>query len=423
MGIIIDKEFQALIPPLSDDEYRQLEENCIRDGIRDPLVTWPQDDGNQILIDGHNRWEISAKNAGIPFKIVHMRFESRDAAKAWIIKNQLGRRNLPIYERGRLALQLKPIIEADAKKRMANAPQKKVEREKALEKKINDIKAAGHSYDVTQGLIQMARQASAREQRAENLREEKQIYFAKLGGNRVKVGSSVYPDVRIKQLSVTCPGIRLYACIHFGEGAEAMENKIKKKFSAYRIGNECYQCADSVIDEMIAYVKKVQGREKETDWQLAKAAGVSHDTIHKVEVIEKNAPAEIKEKARRGEISTNEAYRQTTNIMRPLRKTDIAKEAEEQHAEYQQKKDSGIVSVTDAAVDKENRRILALELSKRVTRAINAAQDISLLKGDQKSIIAELTPEEQGDIRMQLEKLISMLVALNAQIGGANGQI
>ena len=79
--------------------------------------------------------------------------------------------------------------------------------------------------------------------------------------------------------------------------------------------------------------------------------------------------------------------------------------------------------MTDAAVDKENRRILALELSKRVTRAINAAQDISLLKGDQKSIIAELTPEEQGDIRMQLEKLISMLVALNAQIGGANGQI
>jgi hypothetical protein len=74
-------------------------------------------------------------------------------------------------------------------------------------------------------------------------------------------------------------------------------------------------------------------------------------------------------------------------------------------------------------VDKENRRILALELSKRVTRAINAVQDISLLKGDQKSIIAELTPEEQGDIRMQLEKLISMLVALNAQIGGANGQI
>jgi hypothetical protein len=296
MGIIIDKEFQALIPPLSDDEYRQLEENCIRDGIRDPLVTWPQDDGTEILIDGHNRWEISAKNAGIPFKIVQMRFENRAEAETWILKNQIGRRNLPTYVKAQLALRLKPVIAEQAEKNLH----------------LSDGKG--------------------------------------------------------------CP----------------KSDKVKP------------------ID---------------TKKELARIAGVSHDTIHKVEVIEKNAPTEIKEKARRGEISTNEAYRQTTNIMRPFRKTDIAKEAEEQHAEYQQKKDSGIVSVTDAAVDKENRRILALELSKRVTRAINAVQDISLLKGDQKSIIAELTPEEQGDIRMQLEKLISMLVALNAQIGGANGQI
>jgi hypothetical protein len=296
MSIIIDEEFKGLIPPLSDDEYRQLEENCIRDGIRDPLVTWPQDDGTEILIDGHNRWEISAKNAGIPFKIVQMRFENRAEAETWILKNQIGRRNLPTYVKAQLALRLKPVIAEQAEKNLH----------------LSDGKG--------------------------------------------------------------CP----------------KSDKVKP------------------ID---------------TKKELARIAGVSHDTIHKVEVIEKNAPTEIKEKARRGEISTNEAYRQTTNIMRPLRKTDIAKEAEEQHAEYQQKKDSGIVSVTDAAVDKENRRILALELSKRVTRAINAVQDISLLKGDQKSIIAELTPEEQGDIRMQLEKLISMLVALNAQIGGANGQI
>ena len=293
MGIIIDKEFQALIPPLSDDEFRQLEENCIRDGIRDPLVTWPQDDGTQILIDGHNRLEISAKHAGIPFKIVQMRFESRAEAETWILKNQIGRRNLPTYVKAQLALRLKPVIAEQAEKNLH-------------------------------------------------------------------------------------------------QGNKPLQNSVNPK---------------------------------NTQKELARIAGVSHDTIHKVEVIEKNAPAEIKEKARRGEISTNEAYRQTTNIMRPLRKTDIAKEAEEQHAEYQQKKDSGIVSVTDAAVDKENRRILALELSKRVTRAINAAQDISLLKGDQKSIIAELTPEEQDDIRMQLEKLISMLVALNAQIGGANGKV
>lgn len=418
MGIIIDKEFQALIPPLSDDEYRQLEENCIRDGIRDPLVTWPQDDGTQILLDGHNRWEISAKNAGIPFKIVQMRFANRAEAETWILKNQIGRRNLPTYVKAQLALRLKPAIAEQAKQRMLIAPQISAERER----EINKI-WADHDYDTARSLVAMKKQEYAKEERRESMRKEKYIYYARIDEDQIKVGSSTTPEERIKQLSTACPGIKLIESVLYGVGAEKHENALKRKFSKYRVGNECYRCSDDVLREMISFTKKEAARDNNTNYELARIAGVSHDTIHKVEVIEKNAPAEIKEKARRGEISTNEAYRQTTNIMRPLRKTDIAKEAEEQHAEYQQKKDSGIVSVTDAAVDKENRRILALELSKRVTRAINAAQDISLLKGDQKSIIAELTPEEQGDIRMQLEKLISMLVALNAQIGGANGKV
>lgn len=65
MSIIIDEEFKSLIPPLSDDEFRQLEANCVRDGIRDPLVVWPQDDSNDILVDGHNRFRISAMHSGM----------------------------------------------------------------------------------------------------------------------------------------------------------------------------------------------------------------------------------------------------------------------------------------------------------------------------------------------------------------------
>jgi site-specific DNA-methyltransferase (adenine-specific) len=45
-----------------------------------------------------------------------------------------------------------------------------------------------------------------------------------------------------------------------------------------------------------------------TKHELAALAGVSHDTIHKVEVIEDAAPDVIKEKARDGDISTRRAY-------------------------------------------------------------------------------------------------------------------
>jgi ParB-like chromosome segregation protein Spo0J len=45
-----------------------------------------------------------------------------------------------------------------------------------------------------------------------------------------------------------------------------------------------------------------------TDRELAKRAGLSHDTIHKMRVIEEKAPAEVKEKVLRGETSINREY-------------------------------------------------------------------------------------------------------------------
>jgi len=43
--------------------------------------------------------------------------------------------------------------------------------------------------------------------------------------------------------------------------------------------------------------------------ELANLAGVSHDTIHKVEIIEKEASPEIKEALRKGKMSVNRAYK------------------------------------------------------------------------------------------------------------------
>lgn len=107
----IDKEFKSLIPPLLEDERKQLEENCIRDGIKDSLVIW-----NGILLDGHNRYEI-AKEHGLDFSVTEMEFASREDAKLWIIKNQLGRRNLSAYDRSSLALKLKPLFAERSKER------------------------------------------------------------------------------------------------------------------------------------------------------------------------------------------------------------------------------------------------------------------------------------------------------------------
>lgn len=107
----MDTRFKHIIPPLSEDEYNQLERNILQDGIREPLVMW-----GDTLIDGHNRLSIAQKH-GLEYKTVSMDFGDDKAAKEWIILNQFGRRNINNYQRSVLALELKPIIAEKAKER------------------------------------------------------------------------------------------------------------------------------------------------------------------------------------------------------------------------------------------------------------------------------------------------------------------
>lgn len=149
MSIIIDKEFQSLIPPLTPEELQQLEENCVKEGIRDALIVWKQPDGNDILIDGHNRWNISVKHGGIPFQIKRMEFPDRDAVKLWIIDNQLGKRNLIPYDKTVLLLKRKEILSKIARQiSNSNLKQGIAERPKLgsrgrVNKQIGDVVGMG----------------------------------------------------------------------------------------------------------------------------------------------------------------------------------------------------------------------------------------------------------------------------------------
>ena len=90
INLKIDPEFQNQIPPLTDDEHKQLEENILKEGkLISPLIVW-----NNILVDGHNRYAILQKHPEIYFSTMPLPFESREEVLAWICKNQLGRRNL-----------------------------------------------------------------------------------------------------------------------------------------------------------------------------------------------------------------------------------------------------------------------------------------------------------------------------------------
>lgn len=84
----IDTVFQKLISPLSADEYKQLEENLLNEGCREPIYVW-----KGTIIDGHNRYKICLQHK-IPFQTQQLSLESRHEVIAWICANQIGRQNI-----------------------------------------------------------------------------------------------------------------------------------------------------------------------------------------------------------------------------------------------------------------------------------------------------------------------------------------
>lgn len=85
----VDEELRLLIPKRTKEERDQLEANILADGeIRDPIIVW-----DRIVIDGMGRFEIARKHK-MPFHIKRKEFNNNAECKAWMYRNQLGRRNL-----------------------------------------------------------------------------------------------------------------------------------------------------------------------------------------------------------------------------------------------------------------------------------------------------------------------------------------
>ena len=104
MELTIKKEFKDLIPRLSKEEYELLTKSILSDGCRESILLW-----NGVIVDGHNRYEICTTN-NVEFNTSDIDFTDDDAAKIWIIDNQMGRRNITEWVKFELSLKKKDIL-------------------------------------------------------------------------------------------------------------------------------------------------------------------------------------------------------------------------------------------------------------------------------------------------------------------------
>ncbi|MCP4651100.1 MAG: hypothetical protein GY853_13615 [PVC group bacterium] len=162
--IAVNPEFKAIIPPLTEQEYKQLEQNILTNGCLNPIITW-----RDTIIDGHNRYAICHKH-DIDFDIKKIKYiiESEAAAKIWIVKNQFGRRNINAYQRSVLALQLEEYYQAKAKTKQQAGGVEKVPQTsaKAIETRQELAKEAGVSHDTITKVKKINQQATAEQKEA-----------------------------------------------------------------------------------------------------------------------------------------------------------------------------------------------------------------------------------------------------------------
>lgn len=119
MELKIDADFESCLPMLSTAEYNELEKSIVKDGVLTPVLVW-----NGIIIDGHNRYKICKAHRieNIPTK--EMDFFSKDEVIEWILRNQLGRRNLTDVQRNEVALKYEEVIAKQMKEKMLKAASK-----------------------------------------------------------------------------------------------------------------------------------------------------------------------------------------------------------------------------------------------------------------------------------------------------------
>lgn len=113
----IDPSFATLMPPLSEDERLSLERSVVDEGLREPLVLWRDPKRKRpVLVDGHHRLEIVRAHS-LKFETREIALPDKPAAIAWMLRTQLGRRNLSTIQRIEAVRHLEVAERKEARKR------------------------------------------------------------------------------------------------------------------------------------------------------------------------------------------------------------------------------------------------------------------------------------------------------------------
>lgn len=175
--LVVDKEFEELLPVLTPDEFNNLEKSILKNGLLDPIKVWQDPETNKwLIIDGHNRYKILKENNiqwnnWCDYKIMYETdLPTREDVKQWMLEQQLGRRNLSEAERYEIVQKFKSVFEKKAKENQSSGGKGMTNLSK-----VNTRKEMANAVGVSEGTYQKMDKVmqSDNEDLKQQLREKK----------------------------------------------------------------------------------------------------------------------------------------------------------------------------------------------------------------------------------------------------------
>lgn len=182
-------EYAKLFPPMSEEEFEELVEDIRQNGQLEPIIVY---EGK--ILDGRNRYNACLK-LGIKPKMIDYNGESLDPLNFVISKN-IKRRHLTASQKALLALELKPLLEKEAKKRQAighyNAPQYK---EKPVVPKVAQLEEKGRTIEQVGKIVGVGKEYI---RQAEKVKKEAPELAEKIMSGEMNL-SEAYKEIRKRQ--------------------------------------------------------------------------------------------------------------------------------------------------------------------------------------------------------------------------------
>ena len=111
--IIINLEYEEIIPPLTDDEFERLKNSIAEVGLYEPIVV----NKERVILDGHHRFK-ACKDVGVLPRFTIKSFDTKIAEEIYVIETNVIRRQLNQYHLTTLGLSLEEKYAVQATENM-----------------------------------------------------------------------------------------------------------------------------------------------------------------------------------------------------------------------------------------------------------------------------------------------------------------